>query len=764
MITFMFILTFSAVIPLPSSGEIGEHDALCGPGDSCYALFYQRRGFLESWRACRERGGNLATVKSDQEAALVEQLLTSSSKSRGDVDQLQLRFWIGLQRQPRQCAPQKPLRGFTWTTGDQDTAFTNWALQPVSLGPPGSCSAPRCVAIGLGYGKPEDDFKWLEGTCTLPVDGFVCKFRYQGMCPALSEGSVRYSVPFGYHGTWLDRLPFGSVAAVSCERQKQDVSVLCMLKEDGTVGWNVNEPLCHTAPSQCSKCQQLCGEGGVCACHEGYTLQLDGHSCEPDDDMSFEDHDRVNGCPCQYRCLDLEKGKGYQCICPEGYQLAADGHHCEDIDECEEGDEGPCEHSCQNTPGSYVCSCDLGFSVLEDDPSRCVDVDECQIARVCQQMCVNYVGGFECFCSEGYELDADGVTCKLIGHTENRYAPEAPFSTSEERIEEEDEVWYEGGMEEESFLTQWGMSETATEGSKERWDSRDNAKREYGLTGEVESWGATVQPEVEVIIDTTMSPLDKWEEVTYPVVPVTHKQHGIINHPFPWDEEEKKKEEEEGDSVVFTTIWPAQNTLAADTYDSEKTTDFPTTSMSSSTASSDLADITSEFPTEKVSVTEVTEEEITFANPLTENTECSTCSLKSTKDPTSLDQKKNINHPPTTLGLNVEIDNSLTTIPLPGHQLNNSEVETPLLSTFSPLPPQETKSRRDNRWLIVALLVPLCVFLVIMLALGIVYCTRCGGETKPRSVSDCYHWVTGGGPEKGLAPTGGETQCTQAAV
>ncbi|OCT81669.1 endosialin [Xenopus laevis] len=741
MIPFQFILLFLVVIPLSSFGEIGEHDALCGPGDSCYALFYQRTGFLSSWKACKERGGNLATVKSDQEAALVEQLLTSSSKSRGDVDQLQLRFWIGLQRQPRQCAPQKPLRGFTWTTGDQDTAFTNWALQLVSLGPPGSCSAPRCVAIGLGYEKPEDDFKWLEGTCTLPVDGFVCKFRYQGMCPALSEGSVRYSVPFGYHGTWLDRLPFGSVAAVSCDGQKQDVSVLCMLKEDGTVGWNVNEPLCHTTPNQCSQCQQLCGEGGVCACHEGYSLQLDGYSCESDDDMNFEDHDTVHGCPCQYRCLDLEKGKGYQCICPEGYMLAADGHHCEDIDECEEGDEGPCEHSCQNSPGSYVCSCDLGFSVLEDEPSRCVDVDECQIARVCKQMCVNYVGGFECFCSEGYELDADGVTCKPIGHTDTRYEPGAPFSTSKETSEEEEDEWYEGEVEGEGFLTQWGISETATGGSKHRWESRDNADSKYGLTGQVDSWDATVQP--EVIIDTTMTPLDEWEEVTYPVVPTTQKQPGI-----------------ERDPIVFITALPAQNTLVADKYDSEKTTDSPTTSMSSSTASSDLADqlTTVKFSTDKVSLIEVIEA-VTPANPIKENTERST--WESTTGPSSLDENKNINHPPSTLGPNVAIDNSLAP---PRHQLNNSAVESPVLPSFSPLPPQESKGKRENRWLIVALLVPLCVFLVIMLALAIVYCTRCGGQTKPCSVTDCYHWVTGGGPQKALAPTAGETQCPQAAV
>ncbi|KAG8437865.1 hypothetical protein GDO86_008531 [Hymenochirus boettgeri] len=736
---FLFILIFHFAIPLMGSSKMTEQDALCGPSDACYAVFYQRNGFLESWRACRERGGNLATVKSDQEAALIEQLVTASMGKRGDEDRLQQRFWIGLQRQPRQCAPQKPLRGFTWTTGDQDTAFTNWALQSVSLAPQGSCSAPRCVAIGVNFGIPEDDFKWWEGSCTLPVEGFVCKFRYQGMCPTLSESSVSYSVPFGYQGTWLDSLPFGSVASVACEGQHQDVSVLCMLKEDGTVGWNLHEPLCHAPDSsKCDQCEQICRGGGVCDCEEGYHLQPDGRSCELEDEMSFEEHDTEHRCPCEYRCLSFS-GKGYQCICPKGYDLADDGYHCEDIDECEEGETGPCEHSCQNTLGSYICSCDLGFSISEDEPRRCVDVDECQFAGVCQQMCVNYEGGFECFCTDGYELDADRVSCRQIGHRETRYEPSLPDRPSDEVSEEQHGVYYQGEVDREHFVSEWEIRESATVNAN-KWESSDNTDSQYDWEDEVDNLISTAQADLRKA--TTITPLEEWEEVTLAEVSTTDKSTDIIS-------------EEDMESVIFTTSMAAQKTTVLVNQGNKMTANFQTTSLGSSSTTSGLPE---KRTTDRSSVIATTKAPSTSLKHSLEKDDMK-FPWKRHEVPSALNPNGNT---ATTLGP----DNSLADVPFTGHQFikNSSEVTNSVLSTFSPLPPQESTSKRDNRWLVVALLVPLCVFLVVMLALGIVYCTRCGGNPKPHGVTDCYNWMVGERPEKGLSTSGGETPCTQAAV
>ncbi|XP_053304355.1 endosialin [Spea bombifrons] len=740
---------FKAIFLLPllvslSSGELREQDALCGPSDACYAVFYKRHSFLESWRACRERGGNLATVKNSQEAALVEQLLTSSTGSRGDKDLLKLRLWIGLQRQPRQCAPQKPLRGFTWTTGDQDTAFTNWAHQALTVGPPSSCSAPRCVALGLGYGKPEDDFKWLEGSCTLPVDGFICKFRYQGMCAALTESIVRYSVPFGYQGTWLDRLPFGTVAVVSCEGQQQDVSVLCMLKEDGTVGWNMDEPLCQPPYiRQCQGCQHLCGDGGVCSCHDGYRLQPDGRSCKPEDEISFEDHDLDKGCPCQYQCVGYSgMDKGYQCICPEGYQLANDGLHCEDIDECEEGDEGPCDSICQNTPGSYVCSCDLGYAISEDEPGHCVDVDECRIAHVCQQMCVNYDGGFECFCSEGYELDGDRVSCRLTG-----YDPNPPVTTSEERSEEHTDEWYpdeNGGSLEDRFESEWENTGTSNVGREERWDLIDVVEEEDETTTKDET------------VMKTPSSFEMWLQEETTVFPTRDEQTSTLHFVL-------LNSEKDGKISESASRWPVQKTTLPIQLQKDITMNVQTTTPTLFSMSSTVAARFSpeKSPSEKTKVTTLLEAKVTSS--ISSTTESSTTQSSWVFTKSSSPASNWLVSNPTRDMQEVVPNKDLPSI-LPD---DNDPKDAVVISSAPPSTssiPQESRGKRDNRWLIVALLVPLCVFLVIMLAMGIVYCTRCGGETKPRSVTDCYHWVTGGGPEKGVPPTVVETPSYQASV
>ena len=84
---------------------------------------------------------------------------------------------------------------------------------------------------------------------------------------------------------------------------------------------------------------------------------------------------------------------------------------------------------CTNTNGSYVCSCDDGYT-LNDDGLTCdgiimhissfldrsfLDIDECSMNNGgCDQMCTNTNGSYVCSCDDGYTLNDDGLTCDGI--------------------------------------------------------------------------------------------------------------------------------------------------------------------------------------------------------------------------------------------------------------------------------------------------------------------------------------------------------------
>lgn len=81
-----------------------------------------------------------------------------------------------------------------------------------------------------------------------------------------------------------------------------------------------------------------------------------------------------------------------------------------DINECLEGIH-ECAQNCHNTPESYICSCDSGYS-LNTDGRNCTDIDECALNRDgCAHNCQNTIGSYVCSCSVGYQLNSDGHDC-----------------------------------------------------------------------------------------------------------------------------------------------------------------------------------------------------------------------------------------------------------------------------------------------------------------------------------------------------------------
>ncbi|XP_064613092.1 uncharacterized protein LOC135476878 [Liolophura sinensis] len=183
-------------------------------------------------------------------------------------------------------------------------------------------------------------------------------------------------------------------------------------------------------------CAQLCDNlpGSFrCRCGRGFGLLGDGKSCKP-----ICHGAPLGTCKNGGTCL-----KPDVCACPVGFAAPT----CDDINECNTNN-GGCSQTCTNTQGSYKCSCEAGYGLVDGSqckpicfggapgtcpnggkclsPDRCscppgyagspcADVNECQTGNGgCSQTCSNTVGSFTCSCKPGYQLDADGRTCKAL--------------------------------------------------------------------------------------------------------------------------------------------------------------------------------------------------------------------------------------------------------------------------------------------------------------------------------------------------------------
>ncbi|XP_077355186.1 CD248 molecule, endosialin a [Festucalex cinctus] len=704
--------------------DLMERDALCN-ADGCLVVYFQRKTFLDSWRACKEKGGNLATLKREVDAAAVHALFTTVDLRHSRT---KVQVWIGLQRQPRQCTATRPLRGFSWTTGDQDTEYTNWQREYSHS----MCSVPRCVVMGYNTQDPSENLKWLDGSCSVPVDGYLCHYAYKGMCPALwSEGSGNafYATPFSLLSTLLTHVPLDSVATVPCETGQQ--SVLCMLREDGSVGWSRDSPLCSDPLASHDLCQQnnggcehFCKQAGThpyCECAEGYDLG--------DDDQSCVLSDACQEANCQFECIPLSEG--YRCACPDGYMLAPDEHGCLDVDEClqspcehgcinspgtfecrcQEGyrlsDEGvcedldecqsdPCEHSCENTEGSFVCHCHHGFLPQPEEPGQCQDRDECQIPGICEQMCVNYEGGFECYCEEGYQLDmSDSSSCHKIGDR-SAVTPPFPWFTPQPET-----VW-------DPVDYDWPPQPGQT-----NWDPDGDQTLDW-LTDPPKVWGSDV-------------------------IWVTSAPQADIFPPAP----ETATQEEDVDgladilSTANTTPTPTISSTSLYFYDDEEgeeeqeTTPFPFSSTS--TISEGAWNWWAGFSTVLQNQGNP-EDKVTVADMLTDPSYHNTSEKEkqSPEEETQWEVTDNV---------------STTSQDVPAWV---SPSQSPTIKDPDSI--QEGRGvTQSSTWLLVGLLVSICIFVVLMVVLGVVYCTRCAVRPRTKTGTDCYHWISGAHDKQGAA-------------
>ncbi|KAJ0003972.1 hypothetical protein NQD34_010186 [Periophthalmus magnuspinnatus] len=648
--------------------QLGERDALCYE-KGCYAVFLQKKAFRDAGRSCREKGGTLATMHDYTEAGVVHDLLYQLDAPEKST----LRLWIGLHRPPRQCSATRPLRGFVWVTGDQDGQYTNWLREET----PGTCAAHRCVAMTVhtrtSTHQGEQNHQWLDGSCSLALDGYVCQYNYKGMCSRLGDegkGPAVYTTPFNYVSSWLKHIPYGSVATLPCPPDSSDPdapteqTILCMERDDQTVGWSRDGPLCSVNTASeidwCSRehgCEHYCENSETdyfCYCADGYILDEDGYSCKPDplsqttppklssDSAGPTEQPHLKevcvDMGCAYDCV--ETPRGVRCICPPGYQMGSDGRECKDVDECKQE---PCQQVCVNSPGTFHCSCHPGYQ--QDDEGECVDVDECLDENSCEGSCENTIGSFSCQCTPGYELSSDGE-CSDV-----------------------DECTYEPPCQQQCLNFLGGYQCYCDEGF------------------DLESDGFTCTPSKDD---------EEYSSLTPDPIDSVHEEDLDPNADLPW-------------STSFT---PDANFEVDTNFDHGWFTESPEHFFPNHGSDNDLNQLdvpasydTVQPPTQKYATgNEIGNE----SKPKANTQEAGAVGSKETSV--------------TGMGDSLKIDT-------PG-------------DVFGTAPSESTQGRQkqDKSWLLVALLVPLCVFLVVMLALGIVYCTSCAVD-KSLSFSDCHRWI-----------------------
>lgn len=99
--------------------------------------------------------------------------------------------------------------------------------------------------------------------------------------------------------------------------------------------------------------------------------------------------------------------------CPFGCENTIGSYYCK------EGLDSEVEIITSNAGETYTTEMSApvktcGNGMMLDGANNCVDIDECAQGNTGCEFCQNTVGSFECTCPDGFELAADQKSCRYV--------------------------------------------------------------------------------------------------------------------------------------------------------------------------------------------------------------------------------------------------------------------------------------------------------------------------------------------------------------